>query len=249
MGARGPGMSSPRQDRNVKSAFLKCSDASQDQTQWWQVRHGWPACPGAGGALLLWSTPGLLSAPCHCWPWCPGSCSTPDSVFPPMLGGTRGSAGESGLQEKPGMLPGPKPALGQSWNVVCPLSLAVPPQHLRLHHEAGLVVLTLLWGTDDNLRQLTGREVPVRQLSVHSLPTVTAQATLVPSKLCSHRSVTPVSAHPLGMPAGGHLTGKEDSPSGAGTLRHAPALVEGPGLASQALSLRGALGKHQLQQE
>lgn len=146
---------------------------------------------GGGGALLLWSTPGLLSAPCHCWPWCPGSCSTPDPVFPPMLGGTRGSAGESGLQEKPGMLPGPEPALGQSWNVVCPLSRAAPPQHLRLHHEAGLVVLTLLWGTDDNLRQLTGREVPVRQLSVHSLPTVTAQATLVPSKLCSHRSVSP----------------------------------------------------------
>ena len=74
---------------------------------------------------------------------------------------------------------------------VCPLSRAAPPQQLRLHHEAGPVVLALLSGTDDNLRQLTGREVPVRRLSVHSLPTVTAQATLVPSKFCSRCSVSP----------------------------------------------------------
>lgn len=37
-----------------------------------------------------------------------------------MLGGILGSAGVSGVQEKAGMLPGPEPALGQSWNVGVP---------------------------------------------------------------------------------------------------------------------------------
>lgn len=104
-------------------------------------------------------------------------------------------------------------------------------------------------GADDNLRQLTGCEVPVRRRSVHSLAAVTAQATLVPSKLCSHCSVSPQYlpihwGHQLGATSWGRRT-----LLGAGTLRHAPALVEALGLACQALSLRGALGKHQLRQE
>lgn len=60
----------------------------------------------------------------------------------------------SRVQEKAGMLPGPEPALGQSWNVGVThchsrtaYGCAAPPQHLRLHHEAALVVLALLWGS------------------------------------------------------------------------------------------------------
>lgn len=84
---------------------------------------------------------------------------------------------------------------------------------------------------------------------MHSLAAVTAQATLVPSKLCSHCSVSPQYlpihwGHQLGATSWGRRT-----LLGAGTLRHAPALVEALGLACQALSLRGALGKHQLRQE
>ena len=45
--------------------------------------------------------------------------------------------------------------------------------------------------------------------------------------------VTLVSAHPLGTPAEGHLVGKEDSLLGAGTLRHALALVEALGLGAR----------------
>lgn len=103
-------------------------------------------------------------------------------------------------------------------------------------------------GADDNLRQLTRCEVPEAAVCAlagsSNRPGHTGPFRALLPLLC----VTPVSAHPLGMPAGGHLMGK-DSLLGAGTLRHAPALVEALGLACQALSLRGALGKHQLRQE
>ena len=81
VGARGPGMSSSRQDRNVKSAFLKCSNASQDQTQWLQTWHGWPDVSRGGAAaplehsrtavssLSLWAmVPKLLLHPRPCLP-------------------------------------------------------------------------------------------------------------------------------------------------------------------------------------
>ena len=152
-------------------------------------------CPGGGGATVPLESSRAVSVPCHRGPWCPGSCSSPEPVVPPVL--VLASAGESGVQEKAGMLPGPEAALGQSWNVgVTPClqdcyGCAAPP------NTCGCTLRPLWWsspsswGADDNLRQLTGCEVPVRQLSVHSLAAVTAQATLVPSKLCSHCSVSP----------------------------------------------------------
>lgn len=106
--------------------------------------------PGEGGATAPLESSRAVSVPCHRGPWCPGSCSSPEPVFPPVL--VLASAGESGVQEKAGMLPGPEAALGQSWNVgVTPspglLWMRGTTQHLRLHLEAALVVLALLLGS------------------------------------------------------------------------------------------------------
>lgn len=170
--------------------------------------------PGRG-PLLLWSTPGLLSVPCHCGPWCPGSCSTPDPVFPPMLGGILGSAGASGVQEKAGMLPGPEPALGQSWNVGVPTVTRGTTPRTAAASRGWTDGPRPPWGL---MHRATAHwtwgacEAPSALAANSDRPGHTGPFQALLPLLC----VTSVFAHPLEMPAGGHLTGKRTLHPGLG---------------------------------